>query len=306
LLIGAIIIKQKIYNILSYVIFIFFCAMPCGVVLLFYAYYALHQEIADLQAVTAAYRLRVEILNDLIDQQTVSLEQYAQDTVSFSNEVPYECESLSSFTLLNRNLDYLKDSTHRFFKAQKLDNLLTHTDDTVWEQYAGSLTLQKMNRGKQKKGRFLAKHPRRMPFINQQQAALQWPIEIDKFWLSSLYGPRPKRDGSIGFHYGIDMAAIKGTPVMAAASGVVVQAHYAGGLGNAVVIRHSNHLTTRYAHLHTVLVRPGQKVFAGMIIGKVGETGYIRKQTKDGSHLHFELYKYGTRINPLTLLPSIS
>jgi murein DD-endopeptidase MepM/ murein hydrolase activator NlpD len=108
------------------------------------------------------------------------------------------------------------------------------------------------------------------------------------------------------------MAAVKGTPVMAAAHGVVTQAHHsgrfgkhAGGFGNFVVIRHTNQLTTRYAHLDSVRVKNGQKVHAGTVIGTVGETGHIRKKTKDGSHLHFELFQYNRRVNPLTLLPPI-
>jgi hypothetical protein len=280
--------------------------MPLSVALLFYGYYSLQKEIEELQAVTAAYRLRVEIFDNLIDQQRVSGDRHLQDNGLYTNEFLYECESLDSFPLLNRNLDYLKDSTHRFFKVQKLDNLLTHIDHTVWEQYTGSCVFQKLNSGKQKNRKFQIKSTKHSSLMHKQKAVLQWPIELDKFWLSSLYGPRPKRDGSMGFHYGIDMAAIEGTSVVAAASGVVVQAGYAGGLGNIVVIRHSDHLTTRYAHLYAMLVRPGQKVFTGMIIGKVGETGYVRKKTAKGSHLHFEVYKYGTRINPLVLLPSIS
>lgn len=284
--------------------FIFFCGMPWGVALLFYAHYVLRQEIAELQAITAGYRLRVEILDKLIDSRTNDFDTYVDST--FFDELSYECEALSSFTLLNRNVSYLKDSTHRFFKAQKLDNLLTHIDHTVWQQYAGSCAIQKINYSTRKKSRSLVRHNKRLlPFVSQHKPILQWPIEMDKFWLSSFYGPRPKRDGSMGFHYGIDMAAIEGTSVMAAANGTVVQTGYAGGLGNIVVIRHSDHLTTRYAHLHAVLVGPGQKVFAGMIVGKVGETGYIRKKTAKGSHLHFEVYKYGTRINPLVVLPML-
>lgn len=284
----------------------FFCAIPSAMMMLFYAFHALHQEIAELQAVTAAYRLRVGILDSIIDQKPIAAHCYFQDTIASFTDPLYECEAASSFTLLNRNLDYLKESTHRFFKAQQLDVLLNHIDHTVWEMYSGFDGTPKAPGGVRKKNKRSVSTNKKIVHMHNEKAVLQWPIQIDKFWLSSLYGPRRKRDGSVGFHYGIDMAAIKGTPVMAAAGGTVVQAHYAGGLGNAVMIRHSNHLTTRYAHLHAVLVRPGQKVFAGMIIGKVGETGYIRKKTNDGSHLHFELYTYNTRINPLLLLPSLS
>lgn len=275
--------------------------------MLLYTYYGLNQEIIELQTLVAAYRLRVDILDNVIhQQQKITFYDVDQNKIQWEANLVHDCEFKPSFTSLNRNLDYLKNSTHRFFKAQQLDALLSHVDHTIWEMYSGIELLKKNSRLTRIKTNYRSKSTIQSSKTHDEKKILQWPIHIDKFWLSSLYGPRRKRNGSFGFHYGIDMAAIKGTPVMAAASGTVIQAQYAGGWGNAVVIRHPNHLTTRYAHLHEVLVRPGQKVFAGMIIGKVGETGYIRKKTNDGSHLHFELYKYNTRINPLVLLPALS
>lgn len=276
----------------------------------FYVYHGINQEIAELQTIVAAYRLRVNMLDGIINGQKNNRVYYNGDQEEYNIEgatVLSDCDAGSTFTLLNRNLAYLKHSTHRFFRSQQLDNLLTHVDHTLWENYAGSnLFFKKRVIASKTKKSHRGKTAKHIMRVQNEKAVLQWPIQVDKFWLSSLYGPRRKRDGSFGFHYGVDMAAIKGTPVMAAANGTVLQAQYAGGWGNSVVIKHANHLTTRYAHLHEVLVRPGQKVFVGMIIGKVGETGYIRKKTNDGSHLHFELYKYNTRINPLILLPQIS
>lgn len=133
-----------------------------------------------------------------------------------------------------------------------------------------------------------------------------WPIKPSNFWLSSLFGPRKKVNGSLGFHYGIDMAAMKGTPVKAAQNGVVIDACYASGYGNTIVIKHDQIFRSRYAHLHTIRVHVGQKVKKGMRIGTVGETGFIRKKGKDGSHLHFEVYENGKKINPLHYLPTMS
>lgn len=282
--------------------------MGLTISMLFYAYYGLQQQITELQTLIAAYRLRVDILDSVIHKPPTNFFDFdGEEIKSMFDDSFYECDNVSSFLLLNRDLSYLKDCTYRFFKAQQLDGLLSHIDHTVWEMYSGLSLEQKVNNNvKRKKSSSRTNVRSRLLQYRNERASLQWPIQSNKFWLSSLYGPRRKRDGSIGFHYGIDMAAIKGTPVMAAGSGTVLQAHYAGGWGNAVVIKHANHLMTRYAHLHEVLVRPGQKVFAGMIIGKVGETGYIRKKTNDGSHLHFELYQYNTRINPLRLLPPMS
>lgn len=137
----------------------------------------------------------------------------------------------------------------------------------------------------------------------QQTIAFMWPIDKSKFWISSFYGPRKKPNGQQGFHYGIDMAAVKHTPVIAAADGYVEQAYDdAISYGKTIVIKHGENLKTRYAHLQSILVKVGQKVVKGAVIGRVGDTGYVRKQGRDASHLHFEIYELGKRVNPLYFL----
>ena len=126
-----------------------------------------------------------------------------------------------------------------------------------------------------------------------------WPLDRSQFWISSFYGARRKPDRSWGFHYGIDMAAIKGTPVKAVAPGVVVEAGVNKGYGNTVVIMHNRKYKSRYAHLHRIYVRVGQSVDIGHCIGAVGDTGLVRKRGKYASHLHFEAYVYNKRVNPL-------
>jgi len=129
-----------------------------------------------------------------------------------------------------------------------------------------------------------------------------WPLELHHFWLSSLFGARKKADGSRGFHYGIDLAALRGTPVKAAAAGVVIQAQYLPGYGNNILIQHNKYYRTRYAHLQKMNVSVGQKVTQGQKIGAVGDTGAVRKSGHDASHLHFEIYHNGSHVNPLRYL----
>ncbi len=127
-----------------------------------------------------------------------------------------------------------------------------------------------------------------------------WPIDLCEFWISSLYGIRRKK-----MHNGVDMAALKGTLVKAAADGVVSVVNAdAPGYGNMIEIEHrGGQITTRYAHLDKMLVSVGKEVKKGQIIGKVGATGNVRGA--DPSHLHFEiLQKNGERIDPLKYLYS--
>ena len=87
------------------------------------------------------------------------------------------------------------------------------------------------------------------------------------------------------FHAGVDLAAPEGTPVLAAKDGEVITAEYLGGYGLTVMLRHENGTQeTRYPHLSQILVRPGEQIKQGEVVGLVGSTG-----NSTGPHLHFEL-----------------
>ncbi len=114
--------------------------------------------------------------------------------------------------------------------------------------------------------------------------------------LTSGYGRRWGR-----MHRGIDIAGPIGTPIMAAASGEVINAGWnSGGYGNLVKIRHADGSVTLYAHNSRILVRTGQLVTQGQQISEMGSTG-----RSTGPHLHFEIRPNGsTAVNPIAFLPS--
>lgn len=135
---------------------------------------------------------------------------------------------------------------------------------------------------------------------------LNLPIDRKKFWISSYFGIRQNPNGP-GFHSGVDLAALRGTPVKAAGDGLVVYAGYRSGYGNMVEIAHSKHLRTRYAHLDKIDIKAGKRVKVGVCIGKVGATGNVRSSSKGGdpSHLHFEVRNHGKPTNPLRFLKKL-
>ena len=100
-------------------------------------------------------------------------------------------------------------------------------------------------------------------------------------------------------HLGIDYAARRGTPIVAAGSGRIVYAARMGSYGNLVKIRHADGYETRYAHMKSFRrgIRKGKYVKKGQTIGYVGTTG-----RSTGPHLHFELRKHGRAINPLRVV----
>jgi murein DD-endopeptidase MepM/ murein hydrolase activator NlpD len=118
-----------------------------------------------------------------------------------------------------------------------------------------------------------------------------WPTEG---WISRGYGMR--YDPFTGYkqmHHGIDIANNVGTPVMATAEGTVKWVGRNGGLGRMVTIDHGYGFQTRYGHLSEIMVRQGQQVERGEVIGLMGNTGY-----STGPHLHYEVLRNNRSLNP--------
>ncbi len=111
--------------------------------------------------------------------------------------------------------------------------------------------------------------------------------------ITSRFGTRWGR-----MHTGIDYGGSVGDPVYAADGGKVIFAGWDGSYGYIVKISHDNEYVTYYAHCSKLLVSTGQRVAKGQLIAKVGNTG-----RSTGPHLHFEVRKNGTPVNPLSYLP---
>ncbi|KOU82139.1 MULTISPECIES: M23 family metallopeptidase [unclassified Streptomyces] len=130
-----------------------------------------------------------------------------------------------------------------------------------------------------------------------------WDKPLEKYTLSATFG----KGGSMWArkHSGQDFAVPVGTPVKAAAAGVVVKAGPNGGgdgpaYGNAIVIKHANNRYSQYAHLSKIQVKVGQKVSVKQRIALSGNTG-----NSSGPHLHFEIRttpNYGSALNPVAFL----
>ncbi len=124
------------------------------------------------------------------------------------------------------------------------------------------------------------------------------PLNGD-YRISSKFGNRkhPVR-GKIAFHKGVDYAAKLGTPIYAAAEGVVEYIGKNGGYGNYIKIKHKNEYSTCYAHISRFSgdIKLGSKVKQGQVIAYVGSTGVAT-----GPHLHYEVIYNSKHIDPLTI-----
>ncbi len=122
---------------------------------------------------------------------------------------------------------------------------------------------------------------------------------VDGARLSSRFGSRKHPIlGYTRMHKGLDFAAPRGTPIMAAGDGVVERANWYGGYGRYIRIRHNGTYKTAYAHLNAIAkgVSAGARVRQGQIIGYIGTTG-----RSTGPHLHYEVMRDDKQVNPLSL-----
>ncbi len=124
---------------------------------------------------------------------------------------------------------------------------------------------------------------------------LKAPVAFKYITSGFTTGSRHIREFNISTgHRAIDYAAPYGTPVRAVGDGTVISAGWNGSFGNFTSVHHNDTYTTNYAHQSRIIVRRGQKVKQGEVIGYVGSTGL-----STGPHLHYEMVKYGAKINPL-------
>ena len=125
---------------------------------------------------------------------------------------------------------------------------------------------------------------------SQGSGTYSWPA--DGGYISSKQGQRWGK-----LHKGIDIARPATRTITAADHGIIEIAGNSGGYGNKITINHNNGYKTVYAHLDSIDVKAGQKIEKGMKIGMMGSTGH-----STGVHLHFEIYKNGSLVNPLNYI----
>lgn len=128
---------------------------------------------------------------------------------------------------------------------------------------------------------------------------LQWPLPVAGT-ITSQFGHRVDPiTGEVSSHTGTDIACAEGTPILAAADGVITVANgldsWGGSYGYYIQINHGGGLETLYAHCSSICVTTGQQVQAGQVIGYVGHTGRAT-----GSHMHLEVHVNGSRADAMS------
>lgn len=121
-------------------------------------------------------------------------------------------------------------------------------------------------------------------------------IPVENCWVTTGFGYRDDPfTGHRAMHYGVDLSARRGEPVMATAAGRVTFTGRKGHLGNMVEIDHGGGVITRYGHNDRIFVKKGQQVVRGQVIAAVGSSG-----RSTNPHLHYEVHVDGRSVDPLT------
>jgi murein DD-endopeptidase MepM/ murein hydrolase activator NlpD len=208
------------------------------------------------------------------------IEVIVEKEISKKEEIPYQNKVIEDSSLLkgktkvkqegksgSRSVTY-KISEQNGVTVQKVESNVTSLEQTV--------------------AQIVIKGTKVMP--SRGEGSFAWPTVGG--YISSKQGPRWGR-----MHKGIDIARPSDRTIKAADNGVVVSAGWGGGYGNKIVIDHRNGFRTLYGHMSSLKVRVGQTVSKGTAIGVMGATG-----DATGVHLHFEVYKNGSLVNPLSYL----
>jgi len=208
-------------------------------------------------------------------------------------------------TLQKEKIDYEKSLQKKRTQKTYYITQLKHDINRITQE----------NKELEKLSKYLSKLILKEPTRSYGSGSFIYPV---KGWISSKYGNRRhpifKRKMK---HAGIDFASPKGTPIKAADSGKVIFAGPHGGYGNSVLIYHGPHPKTKqiissfYAHQSRILVKKGDILRKGDVVGWVGDTGYAT-----GPHLHFEVkvivknsssrLKYVSTVNPINYIPTKS
>jgi murein DD-endopeptidase MepM/ murein hydrolase activator NlpD len=128
-------------------------------------------------------------------------------------------------------------------------------------------------------------------WIRANSAPNLWPVEG---LITGAFGERiDPFNGEGAFHSGVDIGATIGQSIIAPADAIVLFADFMGGYGRAIVLDHGHGITTRYGHLKSFAVFPGERVHRGDTIGYVGDSG-----RSTGPHLHYEVRINDVPVNP--------
>jgi len=238
---------------------------------------------------------RMQGLQMILEQDTRILEDNLKDKETVSAKKSEVEKLLANFEAMFAQAEDLKAELDQQYKQSavvkaELQKTEANLHEIEEEEEAKFLEYVRAESAKMKELSRLSQ------VSNYKGGILGLPIAEGSFRFTSGFGMRrdPFTGRSAG-HNGLDMAAPRGTPIVAAEAGIVLFAGYYGGFGNCVMIKHNESITTLYGHIREggIMVKAGQSVKKGQKIAEVGSTG-----RSTGNHLHFTVYKNDVAVDP--------
>jgi len=224
-------------------------------------------------------RLENEVLRQRTDQFENALGEIAEQLDGYENRSEKLASALgiedlpSSMPAAGGGDDLLPRATSRHSLFDQEIEALQSRTDTLGKSF------EELDEAFQERMRRLSSTPSVMPVDGWFSHGFGWRKDP---WTS-------KRQ----FHRGMDIVADAGTPIISTADGLISRATRVADYGKMVDISHGFGYVTRYGHMSEILVRPGQRVSRGDVIGRVGSTG-----RSTGPHVHYEVFRDGRRVNP--------
>ena len=235
------------------------------------------KEVADAKAVLETERTAMEETKKELEESEKKLEEKRAEADKLLAEL------VATGDEYQKLLDAAEEQASKV--GNKLDDAKEDLEDAKYQQWLSTSVPPTTAPGSSSGGS--AGAPSKVDGIT-------WLIPCNYTRFSSPFGYRVHPVyGDWRFHYGVDLAASSGTPIVATRSGVVTYATYDWSAGYYVTIDHQDGFSSKYLHMTHYIVSPGQKVSAGQIIGYVGSTG-----TSTGAHLHFSILYNGSHVNP--------
>ena len=239
---------------------------------------------AEQQRMEAMYRERLLKMQAILDSTAQDIRQLQQLKNRFMEiATPASLRDKGSSKEDGKGGPLLLDSRRPSFSDQPLS---TTFDDALGEFGQFSKTVTNMRNDWNRQLVWLQTLPTAIPINGDYRVTSGFGMRIDPF------------TGTLARHEGRDFTAMSGTPILAAADGVVTRSGWEDSYGNIVEVTHAEGFMTRYAHISKRRVTEGQRVKRGQHIADVGSTG-----RSTGPHLHYEVFRHGQVINPVQVVP---
>lgn len=275
--------KTPLKKILKRLLWFFATALSFAVLVLWISFYLFDSPKEKmLMRENSELRQSLEMVNERLEVMDIVLEDVRQR----DNEVYRVILESEPMPIEKRNYELSRRSKYTDLTREEAAALLQKTDDRLDEITLKlahqSRSLDTVSKMAAMKAEMLASIPAIRPLKDMYRITSGF---------GRRYHPILKR---LRPHTGIDIAAPRGTPVYATGDGVVSKETGGSGYGITVVIDHGYSYQSLYAHLSKKIVKPGQQIKRGQIIGYVGSTGLSM-----GTHLHYEVIKNGVYVNPV-------